>query len=128
MLAIPWNWISWKWPETCWWWTGIDFCWTFETNNSCNQIKIHWKNTLTNANLTKWFKQRRKTHLLGCKYVVTDLASCIHEFVHHMLNHRHNDVVMVHRARISNKLWNILDYLDRYRKRIHILVLKLALL
>lgn len=65
-------------------------------------------------------KQQKETHPLDCKYAIIDLANCIHEFVHHKLNHHHNDVVMVHRERILNKLWNIPGYLDRYRKHIHI--------
>lgn len=73
-------------------------------------------------------KISRKTHLLDCKCATTDQANCNHESVHRMPNHRHNDFDSVHRERISNKLLNILGYLDRYQKHIHILALKLGLL
>lgn len=125
MMIIARNGVSWVWPETCWWWTWINFCWAFETNDSCNESKIFYmKYMLINETRIR----RRETHPLGCKYATTDLANCSHEFVHHMPNHRHNGAVMVHRERISNKLWNILRYLDRYRRRIHILALKVGLL
>lgn len=125
MMVVAWDSISWIWPETCWWWTWVNFCGALETNNSCNKNKFFIQKMYKKCQL---IKTSRKTHLLDCKCATTDQANCNHESVHRMPNHRHNDFDSVHRERISNKLSNILGYLDRYQKHIHILALKLGLL
>lgn len=74
-----------------------------------------------------WLGIWNQQQLLGCKYEEVDLASCIHGYVHRKPNRHHSGVVMVHRKHISSKWLNILRYLDRYRKHIHILVMRLGL-
>lgn len=129
MMAVAWYGISREWPESCWWWAGVNFCWTFETNNSCNG-ELTCKKKLINANKANNLQVMlcKKIHLLDYKCVAIGRANCNHEYVHHKLNHHHNGAVTVRHVHISNKLWSILDYLDRYRKRIRILVLKSGLL